>query len=149
MTERNSWKALRERLRPFGKVVRVENVVGPGTPDVCYCLRGVTGWLEMKHANKWPARETTPLVIPSLTLDQVLWMKEWEQAGGTAWLYLTVGPVEFLLTPAQATTIFEKRLTNHLLKNLRLGASNQFGYRPGTTADFVRALRRTTRARSE
>ncbi len=48
MTETTQvWRIFREYLGPFGHLVRIENSVEKGTPDVNYCLRGGEGWVEL------------------------------------------------------------------------------------------------------
>ena len=74
MTEAHDWSTVRQALSPFGMMVRVENKLGKGTPDLAYCLRRVSGWLELKHD------------LSSLTLDQVMFAEGWAAAGGLAFM---------------------------------------------------------------
>ena len=134
MTERNHWVGLRSRLMPYGTVVRVENPAYNGTPDVCYCLLGVTGWLELKHIDAWPARASTPVLVASLTLDQVNWAKMWERAGGKAGMLLSVGTYEFLLDPHQIGWLFERKMTQKDLAAC---------YHPRSTGELVKWLTTT------
>lgn len=60
---------------------RIENRAGDGTPDVAWAVAGRSGWVELK-ATRWPARATTPVTIPSLTVAQVQRGIEWSRAGG-------------------------------------------------------------------
>lgn len=88
MSEDALWARTREHLGPLGRLVRVENPAGPGTPDVCYLLSRypkvapVCGWLELKHVPEWPKRPTTTFRIDKLSLDQVNWHTHWALAGG-------------------------------------------------------------------
>lgn len=71
----------------------VENPVYPGTPDVNY----VEGWLELKYADKWPERPSTPLKLPHFTPQQRIWLLRRWRAGGNAFLLLHVHRQEWLL----------------------------------------------------
>ena len=137
MTERTDWLSLRARLGSLGRLVRVENAAGAGTPDVCYCFRGVTGWLELKHALAWPRRLTTPLRVPSLTLEQVRWLIDWRAAGGIAWLWLRVERDEFLMTPTAALELYEGSVITSQLAVLKLGAIGYIARRPASDAQLV------------
>src|SRR3990167_202795 len=131
VTERHHWVNLRDRLRPYGTVVRVENPAYIGTPDCCYCLMGVTGWLELKHLDDWPTRANTPIVVTSLTLEQVNWAKMWERAGGKVGLLLSISTQEFLLEPTQAGWLFERKM-----KSKDLAAC----FQPRSNGELVRWL---------
>jgi len=108
---------VREALGPWGVLHRVENAVDVGTPDLAYVLRAgiqksapvASGWIELKHATRWPARPTTPLVIEHLTLDQVLFAERWARAGGWCWALLQVGREYLLLDPPTLRGLFERR----------------------------------------
>lgn len=41
---------------------RVENRVADGTPDVDYCIAGVSGKIELKYTPKHPVRSSTPVL---------------------------------------------------------------------------------------
>ncbi len=110
------WDRVRSELGRYGYVGRVENGVEPGWPDVAFSLRvparrAVSGWLELKHADKWPTRPATPIVLPHLTLEQVLWLEGWTRAGGRAFLLLQVGTWYGLLTPGSARALYARQLT--------------------------------------
>src|SRR5512146_2579046 len=72
--ETNAWGTVRRALSPYGFLQRVETGTGLGVPDVCYCLRAVTGWLELKTD------------LAKLTLEQVLWHEGWARAGGRVFM---------------------------------------------------------------
>lgn len=117
MSEAALWRKLRAALAPYGRLERVENRVRKSTPDVFYALRGagcsVSGWLELKYLEKFPARAATPVRLRSLTLDQVLWHEEWSQAGihvGTL-LEIRVRREMVLLGPKQLRSILEGSTT--------------------------------------
>jgi hypothetical protein len=73
MSEPSLWSTVSLALGPFFDLVRVENRVGVGTPDVNWAGFAQSGWLELKHLPRWPVRESTPILIPKLTLEQVRW----------------------------------------------------------------------------
>jgi len=64
----------------------VENLVGASMPDVNI----VTGWVELKRADGWPVRLTTPLRLDHYTDGQREWLLDRWNAGGGAWLCLKV-----------------------------------------------------------
>jgi hypothetical protein len=128
MSEAALWRVLKDELAIFGSLRRIENSADKGTPDVAYCLRvpswprPTSGWCELKHMDAWPAREITPLTLPELTLDQVLWHESWARAGGAVCLILRVGKgsrAEFLrLDPALVKSAYERRLTKGSLRSV-------------------------------
>ena len=73
MTERALWRTVRTALAPYGSLVRIENKVELGTPDVLYCLRGVTGLLELKQINDCSSGRTS----------MRQWRREPDRFGGT------------------------------------------------------------------
>jgi len=95
-SEDGLWENLREKLRCKGThAIRVENSVGPGTPDVNICLDGREVWVELKHVHEWPARQDT-LVDIGLRPDQVTWLGRRGRAGGNVWILVQVG-TDYLL----------------------------------------------------
>ncbi len=111
MSERQLWYDLREQLRPYGWLLRVENVASPGTPDVAYVLYGHAGWLELKYLKSWPARGQIPVRIPSLTAAQCVCLESIAKAGGAAWLCLQIAGWYGLLPPHAARGIFRGQYT--------------------------------------
>jgi hypothetical protein len=73
VSEPSLWSTVSLALGPFLDLVRVENRVGVGTPDINWAGFSCSGWLELKHLAHWPVREATPVHVPSLTLEQVRW----------------------------------------------------------------------------
>jgi hypothetical protein len=120
--ERGLWRDIAPLLGTLGAVVRVENPIGPGTPDVVYALRwqgrAAQGWLELKHEVAFPARESTTFRIASLTKDQVLWQEAWGAAGERVLTLLRVGNKHgwhLFLRPAELRDVYEGRHTAHSL----------------------------------
>lgn len=114
MTEAALRRTVKRELGPYGLLVRVEDGCSSGVPDVCYTLHygplQATGWLELKHLAKWPVRGRTPLRIPSLTREQVMWHEAWHKAGGRVHTLLQVD-ADYLLFASEATReLFERRV---------------------------------------
>jgi hypothetical protein len=82
-------------LRPLDAIA-VENAVLPGTPDVEF----IGGWVELKSADRWPARAETPLRLEHFSPEQRAWLRRRCRRGGNAWLLLRVG-TEWLLFPGE------------------------------------------------
>lgn len=112
MREAPAWRDLRNRLRPYGRFERVENRVGAGMPDVYYTLASRrTGWLELKYLPARPVYPTTPVVVRTLTLEQVAWLRDHAALGATTHLLLRVDRALFLLDAAAAGRLRDRGLT--------------------------------------
>lgn len=117
MKERDFWHDVRDLLLPYGALRRVENRCDLGTPDTAYCLRRnpratpCSGWIEMKKVDRWPVRAKTPFLIPTLTLDQVLWHESWARAGGRVWTLAKAEDAVLLLSPSAIRFIFDRQYT--------------------------------------
>jgi hypothetical protein len=96
MSEDALRQIVRRELSPFGKLIRIENMVNAGTPDINYLIRRypkvepACGWLELKHEDRWPTRRTTVFRCASLTREQVDWQTHWALAGGRVWTLIQV-----------------------------------------------------------
>ena len=77
MNETAFWNKLREELPDGGHYTRVENLVGPGTPDVHYCVSSRSGWMEVKYTDKFPLEH--PVLV-----SQMIWLEQHLRAGGRA-----------------------------------------------------------------
>ena len=85
MSESNFWTLIRNSLGL--RMYRVENRVMKGMPDVHYIRDGVSGWIELKYMAKWPKGR----VASGLTLNQCLWLKEYDQHKGRCWILIRIG----------------------------------------------------------
>jgi len=90
----------------------VENMVGPGTPDVAY----IGGWIECKKTKKWPVRSTTPVRLDHGLLDtQRLWIRKHAKHGGRVFVLIQVA-LEFLLLDGMVAVSFLGTSTQAELK---------------------------------
>lgn len=92
MSESNLWTRTRDGLKSYGHLIRVENMLEAGTPDVNYCLHKSDGWVELKHAKK-PARDSTVVFKSQRGLDpeQITWIMLRRRAGGRVFVFIQVG----------------------------------------------------------
>ena len=85
MSENNFWHLLRTCL-PL-KMYRVENKVMRGMPDIHYInKKGKSGWIELKYLDHWPEKR----VATGLSLNQVLWLKEYKSYKGHCWVLIRI-----------------------------------------------------------
>jgi hypothetical protein len=100
------WTRLRRTdLCVRGKWLRVENPACPGTPDVHYCVDGISGWLELKRLESWPVRAGTPVRIEHYTKEQRLWIMDYALNGGRVHLLLQVASDFLLFDPSAAVDV--------------------------------------------
>lgn len=106
------WRFLGDILRPLGHVIRVENVVGSGTPDVNYCINGAEGWIELKHLPSWPKNKASVVRIPHKRLFKVqcAWLHARSVIGGRSWLFVQVG-TDYILFNGTCALLIERGLT--------------------------------------
>jgi anti-sigma factor ChrR (cupin superfamily) len=67
--------------------------------------------LELKELDNWPKRTTTTIKIPSLTIDQVLFLERWQASGGSAHLLLQVERTYLLLKTSTVRAIWATSAT--------------------------------------
>lgn len=138
-SESGFWSVVRQRLSPYGRLQRIEShLTAQGIPDVVYSLLGHSGWLELKHLAAWPKRPTTPLHVPHLKLEQVLFLEDWERhpSRGRAHGLFQVADDYLLLAPAWVRRVHERSATRTDL--LAHAAAHGAGSFP--TVAVVRAL---------
>ena len=97
---RKVWIPLRKAAKGRGLFKRLEPSLGSGLPDVFYCLKGVCGFIELKHLNQWPVRESTETTL-GINAAQRLWLGDLAGNGGRAFVFVKIGQ-EWLLAPAYA-----------------------------------------------
>lgn len=59
-----------DALRTLHAVPVESGLTSPGIPDVNHAH----GWIELKTADRWPARAATPLRLPHFTQEQRIWI---------------------------------------------------------------------------
>lgn len=72
---------------------RVENSVGPGTPDIEY----IGGHIESKQMPSWPKRVKTVLRVPHYVPEQRAWHVGRCSAGGRCWVVIEVDRDVFVM----------------------------------------------------
>jgi hypothetical protein len=110
MIESAFWRATKAGLDPRFRLWRIENSVGPGTPDVFFLERstGATGWLELKSIKEYPARATTAVFgSRGLRADQKPWIHEYWWLGGSVWILARVDRDRFLVPGLMAQSFNE------------------------------------------
>jgi hypothetical protein len=101
--EQAAWTFLRPVLATLGlDPRRVENVVGPGHPDVNYA----GGDIELKCMPLWPARPDTPVTVSNFTGEQAGWLAQRWKAQGLSWLMVRVDPSWFLFDGWTALEVY-------------------------------------------
>jgi hypothetical protein len=99
MAEKNLNDRIREGLRGFDSI-RVENSVGPGTPDIEY----IGGWIESKQLEAWPVRSDTAVRVPHYTSQQRAWHSRRRRAGGRVFVVIEVARDVFVFDGADAAS---------------------------------------------
>lgn len=99
------WETAKRVWSPYGRLVRIENLLEKGTPDSYYNFNGATGWMEFKQIDAWPKGPETN-VQSGLTLEQVMWLEAEKRSNGKAWVLAKVEVEYFLFAPAGARLIY-------------------------------------------
>jgi hypothetical protein len=90
------WNVIKRNLVGFWE--RVENGVGPGTPDTDFCIDGVAGKVELKYLPEWPKKESTKTNL-EIRPAQRIYLEQYAKNGGRGFVLARVGN-EWLLIPA-------------------------------------------------
>lgn len=110
MSEATQSRNVLDAIKPLNPQ-RVENRVGPGTPDINY----IEGWLELKWLPGWPENcDRDPVLIHHFTPQQRVWLGVRWRAGGAAYLLLQVG-TDWLLFTGEAARAFVGRAPRPVL----------------------------------
>lgn len=136
-SEKALWNLTRKKLAPYGRLVRIESPsTEPGIPDVCYCIQGSTGFIELKEITRWPVRATTAFRISHLSLEQVVFAEAWTASGGASSMLLQVGRDYLLLGVGSIRKIYDRALT----KDGMVAECAVFSQGKFPTAEIVTAL---------
>lgn len=112
-SEQQMWTTLRPHMEKRSMdPVRVENPALPGTPDVNY----IEGWLELKHADRWPPRGGPLRLKHPPTPEQKTWLYRRWYFGGAAFLLLRVGQEWFLIGGPQVREVWKDHPTEELIR---------------------------------
>lgn len=102
--EQRAWNGLRAILDREGlDPRRVENILGPGHPDIDY----THGNIELKALESFPARPHTKVNIETFTGEQAGWLLQRQRAGGRAWLLVRVSTEWFLFDAEAAYEVYK------------------------------------------
>ena len=86
---------------------RVENRVKKDTPDLYLSIkaqpvtddRPLSGWIELKVLDAFPAKPKTTVKLPHWTTGQRYWAIRHRACGGNTWLVVQVGDEVFVFAP--------------------------------------------------
>lgn len=80
------WQTLKPLLNRDGwQAMRVENPIGPGTPDINWLAPPMEGWVEMKFVKRYPPRGGV-VQMKDFTPQQRVWLAKRCRVGGRAHL---------------------------------------------------------------
>lgn len=104
MREARLWAWIRWRLDPGVDAVRVENPIGPGTPDVNFSVESVEGWMELKYRPREPTRPGAKLwpKKKGLSPQQIKWIQRRVGCGGNVWIVAGIAHYIFFVAGRQA-----------------------------------------------
>ena len=111
MRESAFWRSIRKGLVDASDntifLQRHEDNCSPGIPDISFCYQGVSGWIELKYRDKFPIKESTPILFSHFTIIQRKWMEQYTKAGGNGWILLRIEKETFLIKGQAAKIIGE------------------------------------------
>jgi len=92
VSENSLWAKLRKNMIPkyWDEATRHEDKLQRGIADVSFCQAGHHGWMELKHVDLWPVRETTVVRIPHYHDDQRRFLFDKGHSAGNTWLFIQV-----------------------------------------------------------
>lgn len=87
--EKRLWKLIKDNAPGWWK--RVENGVGPGTPDTFSVVYNSQQWVELKDIDRWTIKylDVRPL--------QRIWLQQLHKAGGRGFVFVRVHDSEYIL----------------------------------------------------
>lgn len=91
MSEKNLWSAMQRNMRGRWLVPRRhEDAINKGIPDVSFVVDGRRGWMELKHIEAWPVRDTTVVRCDHFTMEQREELRQQWKAAGMAFLFAQI-----------------------------------------------------------
>lgn len=98
--EQRLWDRMSKQLGERGvHLLRVENVVAAGFPDVIALACGIVTACELKAVESAPARSTTPVLgAKGLSIVQRNWAAHWRKHGGRQLFIVGIGAEVFAVT---------------------------------------------------
>jgi hypothetical protein len=81
--------------------VRVENAVGPGTPDIYF----IAGWIESKRLPAWPKKADSVVKVPKYVPEQRAWHVRHRHQGGVVYLAIEVESTTFVFDASRGRPI--------------------------------------------
>lgn len=96
MAEKNLSHRFVDRMRKYGHVQRVENLIGVGICDINLCIRGTESWVELKQLPNWPRDPDAIVKVDHYTPQQRNWQRARGSAGGRVYVFIQIGG-DFLL----------------------------------------------------
>lgn len=112
--------------------VRIENMTGPGIPDVNF----KHGWVELKNADKWPVRGGPLRLNHPPSPAQRAWLYRRWRAGGLAVLLVRVGKEWFLFRGLDVPALWA---TDPNEQQIRCGAFATLAS-PRAVAEFLKEM---------
>lgn len=105
--EQKLWDTFKRRCPRHINLLRVENMISAGTPDV-HWVCGFCGWVELKSVTR-PARATTRLMgNEGLNTDQINWHLAYHKFGGRSWVLVRDSAGEiYMVSGEHAATMNE------------------------------------------
>lgn len=94
MTEQELWRCIERAAWAAGPgvhIVRVENSLEWGFPDLDFCIAGYAGKLELKANRAWPKNPDAIVPCRGFTPQQRLWLARRVIAGGAVGLLWVIG----------------------------------------------------------
>ena len=112
LPEQKLYDWLVRKIGHWARLERVENRVKKDTPDLyisvratpCTDDRPLTGWIELKCLDAFPAKATTTIKLPHWTNGQRYWAIRHRTCGGNTWLVVQVGDEVFVFNAAELAT---------------------------------------------
>jgi hypothetical protein len=112
LPEQKLYDWLVRKVGHWALLERVENRVKKDTPDLyisvratpCTDDRPLTGWIELKCLDAFPAKAATTVKLPHWTNGQRYWAIRHRTCGGNTWLVVQVGDEVFVFNAAELAT---------------------------------------------